>query len=100
MSLSLIFPLMLYQMGDAMQICFANALRGTSHVMSMMWIAFVSYLMVNIPSGYLLGFPLGLGITGIFIAFSLGLFVAASLFYFYFRRVLHRNLLPSGSQSA
>ena len=100
MSLSLIFPLMLYQMGDAMQICFANALRGTSHVMSMMWIAFVSYLMVNIPSGYLLGFPLGLGITGIFIAFSLGLFVAASLFYFYFRRVLHRNLLPSGRLAA
>ena len=28
MSLSLIFPLMLYQMGDAMQICFANALRA------------------------------------------------------------------------
>lgn len=92
MSLSLIGPLMLYQMGDAMQICFANALRGTSHVMSMMWIAFVSYLVVNIPAGYVLGFCLGMGITGIFLAFSLGLFVAAGLFFFHFRKVLHQNL--------
>ena len=40
LAVSLIPPLILYQLGDAMQICFANALRGTSHVMSMMWIAF------------------------------------------------------------
>ncbi|MFP9035797.1 MATE family efflux transporter, partial [Enterococcus faecalis] len=54
LAVSLIPPLILYQLGDAMQICYANALRGTSHVMSMMWIAFISYILVNIPAGYIL----------------------------------------------
>lgn len=90
LSLSLIPPLILYQLGDAMQICFANALRGTSHVMSMMWIAFISYLVVNLPAGYILAFPLGFGTYGLFIAFSLGLFTAAALFFTQFRRVMRR----------
>ena len=33
LALTLIFPLVLYQLADATQINFANALRGTSHVM-------------------------------------------------------------------
>ncbi|MDO4929699.1 MAG: MATE family efflux transporter [Bacteroidales bacterium] len=91
-AMTLIFPLMLYQYGDAMQICFANALRGTSQVMSMMWIAFVSYFVVNIPMGYVLGFICGFGIRGIFLAFSLGLFTAAPLFYYQFRRVQRAHM--------
>ena len=91
LALSLIFPLILYQLGDAMQICFANALRGTSHVLPMMWIAFVSYIVVNIPASYLLAFPLGLGITGLYLAFSLGLFVAAGLFCWQFYRVCRKH---------
>lgn len=98
MSLSLIVPLVLYQFGDAMQICYANALRGTSHVLPMMWIAFVSYVLVGIPAGYLLGFPLGLGIHGIFLAFSAGLFTAASLFYWQYRRVISHELLRAEGQ--
>lgn len=91
-SLMLIVPLLLYQFGDAMQICYANALRGTSHVKPMMWVAFVSYVLVGIPAGWLLGFPIGLGIRGVFLAFSVGLFTAAALFYWRFRRVLDANL--------
>lgn len=93
LSLSLIFPLILYQLGDAMQICFANALRGTSHVLPMMWIALVSYIVVNIPASYLMAFPLNMGITGLYLAFSLGLFVAAGLFCWQFYRVcrIHGN---------
>lgn len=91
-SLTLLAPLVLYQFGDAMQICFANALRGTSNVLSMMWIAFVSYLVVNIPLAYVLGFPCGLGIVGIFLAFSAGLFTAAALFYSRFRRVVRSHV--------
>lgn len=90
-ALTLIVPLILYQFGDAMQICYANALRGTSEVMSMMWIAFISYIVVNIPMGFILGFPCGLGIRGIFLAISLGLFTAAPLFYFRFRAVMRRK---------
>lgn len=90
LSVSLIPPLILYQLGDAMQICFSNALRGTAHVTSMMWIAFISYIVVNLPVGYLLAFPLGMGIYGLFLAFSFGLFVAAALFYTQYRSVLRK----------
>ena len=88
LSTTLILPLILYQVGDSMQICFANALRGTSHVMSMMWIAFISYMVVNLPAGYLLAFPLHMGIVGLYLAFSLGLFVAAALYAWQFYRVM------------
>ncbi len=86
LALTLIPPLMLYQMGDAMQICYANALRGTARVLPMMWIAFVSYVVVNLPVGYLLAFPCGLGLTGLYLAFSCGLFLAAALFYWQFAK--------------
>ena len=94
MALTLILPLILYQLGDSMQICFANALRGTSHVMSMMWIAFFSYIVVNIPAGYLFAFPLHLGIVGLYLAFSLGLIVAAALFCWQFYSVMKRTEQP------
>ena len=88
LSLSLVPPLLLYQLADAMQICYANALRGTSQVKSMMWVAFISYVLVNIPLAYVLGVVLGWGIHGIFLAFSVGLLTAAVLFYINFHKVL------------
>lgn len=81
---SLIFPLVLYQAGDATQINFAGALRGTSKVMPMLWIAFVSYVVIGVPATYLLGFIAGLGTYGIILSFSVSLFLAAALFLTYF----------------
>lgn len=86
MTLTLIFPLLLYQVGDATQITFANALRGTSNVLPMLWIAFVSYLLIGIPSSYLLGFTAGLGLYGLILSFSVSLFTAAVLFLYFFLR--------------
>lgn len=85
-AVALVVPLVLYQLGDATQINFANALRGTSRVMPMLWIAFVAYIVVGTPAMYLLGFPLGLGVTGIILSFSVSLFLAAALFLWYFLR--------------
>jgi len=79
-AVSLIVPLIIYQLGDATQITFANALRGTSHVMPMLWISFVSYVVVGLPATYLLGFPAGMGVYGILLSFSVSLFLAAALF--------------------
>ncbi|MDE6288264.1 MAG: polysaccharide biosynthesis C-terminal domain-containing protein, partial [Muribaculaceae bacterium] len=84
---TLIFPLVLYQLGDATQITFANALRGTSHVMPMLWIAFVSYVLVGVPATYLLGIAWGGGIFGIILSFSASLFLAGALFLYFFLRV-------------
>lgn len=87
LAVSLIFPLVLYQLGDATQITFAGALRGTSHVMPMLWIAFVSYIVVGLPATYLLCFTLGMATYGVMLSFSVALFSAAVLFLYYFLKV-------------
>ncbi len=86
-AVSLLFPLVLYQLGDATQITFANALRGTAKVMPMLWIAFVSYVLVGLPSTWLLAFPAGLGVYGIELSFSVSLFLAGGLFLATFLKV-------------
>lgn len=85
-ALTLIGPLVLYQFADATQITFANALRGTANVMPMLWISFVSYVVIGIPATWLLAFPCGLGIYGIILSFSASLIVAAALFLVFFMR--------------
>ena len=92
--LSLIVPLVIYQYGDATQINFANALRGTSQVMPMIWIAFVSYVIIGLPATYILAFPAGMGIYGIVLSFSVSLFIAAALFMIYFLRASRPRLQP------
>ena len=87
MAIGLIFPLVLYQLGDATQINFANALRGTSHVKPMSWIAFISYIAVGIPATYIMAFTMNLGMMGIIGSFSVSLFLAGALFLTYFVRV-------------
>jgi MATE family multidrug resistance protein len=86
----LIVPLVMYQLGDATQINFANALRGTSHVMPMLWIAFASYMVVGLPATYLLGFTCGLGTYGIVLSFSVSLFMAGALFLYFFLRATRK----------
>ncbi len=91
MALTLIPPMVTYQLGDATQINFANALRGTSRVMPMLWIAFVSYMLLGLPSSYLFAFPLSGGIVGIFYSFSVSLFAAGALFLFFFLKYTARE---------
>lgn len=91
LSLSLIVPLVLYQYGDATQITFANALRGTSNVLPMVWISFVSYMVIGVPATWILGFPLRLELYGIVLSFSVSLFIAAALFLYYFLRTTRQK---------
>ncbi len=78
--------MIVYQFGDGMQCIYSNALRGTAHVKPMMFIAFVSYFVVSLPTSYLLGIRMHLGITGIWTAFPICLSIAAVLYYLFFRR--------------
>lgn len=82
----LVVPLVLYQLGDATQVAFANALRGTSRVMPMLWIAFVSYIVIGAPATYIMAFPAGMGLYGIMLSFSVSLFLAGGLFLWFFLR--------------
>ena len=88
---TLIFPLVLYQLGDATQINFSNALRGTSNVMPMLWIALVCYVIVGVPATYLLAITASLGIFGIILSFSIPLFLAGVLFLYFFMRTTSQN---------
>lgn len=84
----LIMPLVLYQFGDAMQITYGNALRGTSNVAPMFGISVICYLAVGIPAMLLLACPLGMQGTGVYYSFSTAVFMAAWLYYHSFRRTL------------
>ena len=92
LALSVIFPMVLYQFGDATQITFANALRGTSHVMPMLYVAFVSYIVVGLPVTYLFAFPLGLELYGIVLSFSVCLLMADIFYFLFFMRSTRRKV--------
>lgn len=77
----LIILMMVYQFGDGLQYSFANALRGIACVKPMMTYAFIAYFVISLPMGYILGFPCGIGIVGIWIAFPFGLTTAGILYW-------------------
>ncbi len=87
-SLALLLPLVVYQFADALQICYANALRATQHVLPMTWSSAVAYLVVGMPAAYLMGFTLKGGVEGIFYSFAISLMVAALLFAFFYHRFM------------
>lgn len=89
-TLTLIVPLLLYQLGDATQITYSGALRGTGNVMPMLWVAFVSYIIIGIPASYLLAFTFGLGIYGLILSFSFSLLPAGGAFAYFFYNTVKR----------
>ena len=82
--------LMLYQFVDGAQIILANALRGLSDVKAIMWISFVANFLIAIPAGYLLGFPLGMGITGIWLAYPISFVFGVVLLAIRARKIMHK----------
>ena len=89
--LELIAPVVLDQNGDAVQITYANALRGTSHVAPLLWISIICYLCVGVPLQLLLATTFGLKSIGVYYSFSGALFLAAVLLIWAFRRTLKRH---------
>ena len=81
----IIIPFLLYQFGDGLQINFANALRGIADVQQMMLFSFIAYFIISLPAGYLFGFILNWGVTGIWMAFPFGLTSAGIMYYLRFR---------------
>ena len=81
---SLIFPFLIYQFGDGLQITFANALRGIADVKLMMVIAFIAYFIISLPVGYFCGFVMGWGVVGVWMAFPFGLTSAGLMLWWRF----------------
>ncbi len=86
----LVIMMMAYQFGDGLQYTFANALRGIACVKPMVTYAFIAYFVVSLPIGYTLGFPCGMGILGIWIAFPFGLTTAGVLFWRRFEKEVRK----------
>ena len=87
-----VVPLIAYQIGDAIQYTFANALRGIQCVRPMIWIAFFSYFVVSLPLGWLLGIHMGFGLVGIWSAFPVCLSTAGLLYFLRFRKEVGRKV--------
>ena len=87
-TIPLIFPLMLYQYCDAVQLTYANALRGTSEVKPLLWVSLVAYIAVGIPVMLLLAKGYDMGNVGVYYSFSVALLVASVGYWWSFRRVL------------
>lgn len=88
---SVIYPFLLYQLGDALQINFANSLRGIADVKPMLLYAFIAYFVISLPAGYIFGFVLDGGLTGVWMAFPFGLTSAGVMYWLRFRKKTQLN---------
>ena len=79
-----------YQLADGIQNVSVGILRGIQDVKIIMPIAFLSYIVFNLPVGYLLGFTLGMGAQGLILGFTVGLTTAAVLLIVRYRRDIRR----------
>ena len=86
MAAQLVIPFVIYQFGDGLQCNYSNSLRGIEDVRPVMVIAFIAYFLISLPAGYLLGFVLDWGLTGIWMSFPLGLTSAGLMFWMRFRK--------------
>jgi len=69
----------LFQMADAMQVMALGLLRGIHDTKVPMIAATVSYWLIGIPAGYVLGFSFGMGGIGLWLGLVIGLAFAATL---------------------
>ncbi|MFA6872100.1 MAG: MATE family efflux transporter [Bacteroidaceae bacterium] len=90
---ALVFPLLIYQFGDVIQITFSNVLRAIADVKAMMYIAFVAYFLISFPLSYIFGFVLHWGAVGIWMGLPFGLSTAGLFYFLRFRYHLRRQHL-------
>lgn len=82
-----IIPFLIYQFGDALQINYANALRGIADVKPMMIYAFIAYFVISLPAGYIFGFVFDWGLIGVWMAFPFGLTSAGIMYWLRFKKM-------------
>ncbi|MBO7316752.1 MAG: polysaccharide biosynthesis C-terminal domain-containing protein, partial [Paludibacteraceae bacterium] len=76
----------IFQIFDGIQCIGIGILRGLTDVRIPVIYAFITYIVINLPLGYLLAFPLQMGASGIWVAFSISLCMAAVLYHVRWRR--------------
>lgn len=76
---TLLIYIALFQIPDCLQALSISALRGLQDVRVIIPIVFVSYVMINIPAGYLFAFRFGFGAKGLIMGLIAGLTCSAIL---------------------
>lgn len=76
-----------FQLGDAIQVIALGALRGISDVKIPTFLTFLAYWGVGLPLGYVLAFPLGLGVDGLWYSLTAGLLFSAIVMTIRFLRL-------------
>ena len=85
-----------FQIFDGLQVVMLSTLRGMADVKLPMFIAFLAYIMLGIPTSYVLAFIVNIGPEGIWIGYLVGLGTAGMLFYFRFRHNLKKMVKKTG----
>lgn len=78
----------IFQLFDGLQVVMLGILRGLADVRVPMFLAFIAYLCIGIPTSWVFAFPLNFGPSGIWIGYLVGLGVAGILFNLRFRKNL------------
>ena len=88
---TLSLPFILYQFGDGLQCNYSNALRGIADVKPVMLYAFIAYIVISLPAGYLFGFVFDMGLPGVWMSFPFGLTSAGILYYLRFKSTVRKR---------
>lgn len=90
----------LFQLSDGLQVVALGSLRGMGDVKGPSVITFISYWLIGLPAGYVLGFVAGFGALGIWYGLFLGLTTAAILliarFHFKSLKLLNKFVASAG----
>jgi MATE family multidrug resistance protein len=86
----LLFLAALFQMSDGVQVASAGALRGLKDTRVPMLITAIAYWGIGMPTGWLLAFPAGMGVSGMWFGLIAGLSFAAMLLLGRFVRLSRR----------
>ncbi len=80
----------IFQLFDGLQVIMLSTLRGMADVTIPMFIAFLAYLLVGIPTSYIFAFVVDFGPQGIWFGYLVGLGTASILFYLRFKQNLKK----------
>jgi len=85
---SLLYVAGFFQLFDGLQVVTTGVLRGIGDTRTPMIVAFIGYWILGLPTGYILGFAFGRGVSGLWVGLLVGLcFVGAVLLAVWRRRL-------------
>jgi MATE family multidrug resistance protein len=81
-----------FQLSDGTQVVASGVLRGMGRPQAATVVNLVGYYALGLPLGYALAFPLELGLRGVWIGLTVGLFAVSAALLYWVRRTARRSL--------